>query len=90
MIELHTGAYARAKTPSSIIREINKLKKMTRYARELGLIVNAGHGLKYNNTSAIARIVGIEELNIGHSIISHAVFVGLKRAVKEMIEIIKK
>jgi pyridoxine 5-phosphate synthase len=61
---------------------------MTLYARKLGLIVNAGHGLKYHNTRAVARIPGIEELNIGHSIISHAVFVGLTKAVKEMKAIV--
>ncbi|MCK5179011.1 MAG: pyridoxine 5'-phosphate synthase, partial [Candidatus Omnitrophica bacterium] len=71
-------------------RELAKIKDMTRYARGLGLTVNAGHGLKYHNTRAIARIPGIEELNIGHSIISRAVFVGLEAAVKEMVKIIKR
>ena len=89
VIELHTGAYARAKTKSSLKRELIRLTEMTVYARSLGLIVNAGHGLKYHNTKPIAQIPGIHELNIGHSIVSRAVFVGLKQAVAEMIEIIK-
>ena len=63
---------------------------MTRFAQQLGLVVNAGHGLKYNNTKPVARIPGIEELNIGHSIISRSVFIGLGKAVKEMVKIIKK
>ena len=63
---------------------------MTQYALTLGLIVNAGHGLKYHDTMPIARIPGINELNIGHSIISRAVFVGLHQAVKEMLALIKK
>ena len=61
---------------------------MVRYAGSLGLTVNAGHGLKYHNTRAIARIPGLNELNIGHSIISRAVFVGLKTAVKEMKKLV--
>ena len=87
MIELHTGRYALAKTAAGRRRELTKLTAMTRYARSLGLTVNAGHGLKYHNTRAVARIPGIAELNIGHSIISRAVFVGLRPAVKEMIKI---
>ena len=58
------------------------------YGLSQGLIVNAGHGLHYHNTQAIAAIEGINELNIGHSMMAHAVFVGLKQAVKEMRELI--
>ena len=90
IIELHTGRYDLASTRIARDRELAKIKDMTRYARGLGLTVNAGHGLKYHNTRAIARIPGIEELNIGHSIISRAVFVGLETAVKEMVKIIKR
>ena len=90
VIELHTGRYDLASTRIARNRELAKIKDMTRYARGLGLTVNAGHGLKYHNTRAIARIPGIEELNIGHSIISRAVFVGLETAVKEMVKIIKR
>lgn len=89
IIELHTGCYDHARTKVARARELKKIKDMTRYAQGLGLTVNAGHGLKYHNTRAIARIPGIEELNIGHSIISRAVFVGLTAAVKEMVKIIK-
>jgi len=89
IIELHTGRYDLVQTRTARARELTKIKEMTKYAQSLGLIVNAGHGLKYHNTKPIARIPGIEELNIGHSIISHAVFVGLESAVKEMIRIIK-
>ncbi|MBN1870686.1 MAG: pyridoxine 5'-phosphate synthase [Candidatus Omnitrophica bacterium] len=90
IIELHTGQYDRARTEVSQNRELQKIKDMTLYAQSLGLTVNAGHGLKYHNTRPIARIPGIEELNIGHSIISYAVFVGLEQAVREMAAIIKR
>ncbi len=89
MIELHTGKYALVKTRQAVARELKKLKDMTEYALSLGLIVNAGHGLKYDNTIPIAKIKGMEELNIGHSIISRAVFVGLERAVREMVKLCK-
>ena len=89
MIELHTGEYACAKTKVAIQREKARLQQMTQYARKQGLIVNAGHGLKYHNTRTIARIPGMAELNIGHSIISRAVFVGLGQAVKEMVKIVR-
>lgn len=89
-IELHTGTYARAFARRSAEKELAKLKAMSAYAQKLGLIVNAGHGLDCHNVSHIARIAGMQELNIGHSIISRAVFIGLKAAVKEMLGIIKK
>ena len=81
---------ARRQTASLIAqaRELKKIKDMTKYAQNLGLIVNAGHGLKYHNTKAIARIPGMEELNIGHSIIARAIFVGLEAAVKEMKKLV--
>ena len=87
-IELHTGAYARAFADRLAIDEFAQIKSMTAYARQLGMKVNAGHGLNYENTYAIARIKGMHELNIGHAIMSRAVFVGLKQAVREMIDII--
>jgi len=89
MIELHTGKYAQAKTAKSKRAQLNKLKKAVEYAVNLGLVVNAGHGLKYHDTRPIARIQGIEELNIGHSIISRALFSGLADAVKEMRKLVK-
>ncbi len=88
-IEIHTGRYADAKTEKDISCELDKISKATEYALSIGIRVNAGHGLDYKNTPAICKIKGIEELNIGYSIISRAVFVGLERAVKEMLEIMK-
>jgi len=87
IIELHTGCYANARTPLCRKKEYEKIRKMTRYASGLGLIVDAGHGLKYHNTKKIAAIPGIEELNIGHSIIAQAAFDGLAKAVREMKQI---
>jgi pyridoxine 5-phosphate synthase len=89
MVELHTGCYDHASTRAARTWELQKIKTMTRYARSLGLRVNAGHGLKYHNTGAVARVPGIEELNIGHSIIARAVFVGLENAVREMVKLVK-
>jgi len=88
-IELHTGSYARAFADRSAVDEFAQIKTMTTYARKLGMVVNAGHGLNYDNTYAIARVKGMAELNIGHSIISRAVYVGIEQAVREMIAIIK-
>ncbi|MFH1778566.1 MAG: pyridoxine 5'-phosphate synthase [Candidatus Omnitrophota bacterium] len=88
-IELHTGEYANAKDERRKKTELKKLIDSTKYAIDLGLRVNAGHGLNYNNVNGVAHIKNIEELNIGHSIISRAVFVGLDKAVKEMLVLIK-
>ncbi len=89
-VELHTGSYANAKTSERRAKELKKIRNGVALGKKLGLIVHAGHGLDYQNTAAIARIPGIEELNIGHSIISKAVLTGLHRAVKQMIKIGKK
>jgi len=83
-IELHTGKYADAPTPAHQTQELAALVNGCATARSLGLRVNAGHGLTYQNVYPVAQIAGMEELNIGHSIISRAVFVGLERAVREM------
>lgn len=83
-IEFHTGRYDLAKNKRARSMELNKLKTMARYARHKGITVNAGHGLKYHNARAVAKIKGMNELNIGHSIISRAVFTGLGKAVREM------
>jgi len=88
MIELHTGAYANAKTRPEANKRLNELKSAVNFARSLDLEVFAGHGLNYDNVTEVSLIKGIEELNIGHSIISRAVFVGLGRAVREMKELI--
>ncbi|MDD5772254.1 MAG: pyridoxine 5'-phosphate synthase [bacterium] len=88
-IELHTGNYANAKKEKDIKRELQKLKDCTALAKKSGLRVNAGHGLNYINVKPITQIPGIEELNIGHSIISRSVLVGLDKAVREMKEMLK-
>ncbi|MBN2831402.1 MAG: pyridoxine 5'-phosphate synthase [Candidatus Omnitrophica bacterium] len=88
MVELHTGRYANAENKKEENRYFEELKTAARFAKSLGLKVFAGHGLNYNNVSKIAGIEEIEELNIGHSIIARAVFVGLGRAIKEMRELI--
>lgn len=82
-IEIHTGAYANARG-SKKKRELLRIKMAARLARLVGLKVHAGHGLDYENVRAVARIRGIEELNIGHSIVSRAIFVGIRKAVGEM------
>lgn len=89
-IEIHTGRYAEAKTENEVQRELKKISCAVKYALSIKLRVNAGHGLDYKNTPAICRIKGIEELNIGYSIIGRAVFAGLERAVKEMLGIMEK
>jgi len=88
VIEIHTGHYADAETQEQQQVHLEKIKQGVAYGLSQGLIVNAGHGLHYHNTQAIAAIEGINELNIGHSMMAHAVFVGLKQAVKEMRELI--
>lgn len=88
VIEIHTGHYADAQDEAEQAKQLEKIKKGVEYGISKGLIVNAGHGLHYHNTQAIAAIKGINELNIGHSMIAHSVFVGLKQAVKEMRDLI--
>jgi len=88
-IEIHTGKYCDAKTEKEQLTELDKVRISTKEALSLSLRVNAGHGLNYKNVVPIARIQGIEELNIGHSIIGRAVLVGLERAVREMIKLIR-
>jgi pyridoxine 5-phosphate synthase len=83
-IELHTGRYADAKEPASQQQELSNLKAGCEAALAAGLRVNAGHGLTYWNVYPIACLPGMEELNIGHSIISRSVLVGIDRAIREM------
>ena len=83
-VEIHTGAYANANIEKNREREFVKITEAAKLAGSLGLLVGAGHGLNYVNVQKIARIPEVEELNIGHSIISRAVLVGLERAVREM------
>ncbi|MGC8502645.1 pyridoxine 5'-phosphate synthase [Desulfurella sp.] len=88
-IEIHTGEYANAPL-SQKLQLANTIKDAAIFAKSLGLCVHAGHGLNYQNVSLIAKIKEIEELNIGHSIISRAVFCGLKEAIIQMKQIIEK
>lgn len=88
-VELHTGAYANA-TGAARDKELHKLMEGAALACELQLRVNAGHGLNYENTTAILVLPGLEELNIGHAIISRAIAVGLHAAVREMCDLIDR
>ncbi len=83
-IELHTGRYCDAPTPQEQAQELERIRLGVEEGLKWGLQVNAGHGLHYFNVKPIAAIRGIEELNIGHSIIARAIFVGLEQAVRDM------
>ncbi|GDX92062.1 pyridoxine 5'-phosphate synthase [Planctomycetia bacterium] len=87
-VELHTGAWAEARTPAARAAELDRLREAGLYAVSQGLILNMGHGLTYDNVRPVARLHGVHELNIGHSIISRAVLVGLERAVREMKQLV--
>lgn len=87
IIEFHTGEYANAATSAAARAQLDILNRAVKHAHLSGIEVNAGHGLNYENTRAVAKLKAIHELNIGHSIISRAVFVGLGKAVKEMVEL---
>jgi len=89
-VELHTGRYANAKTQRAIEKTLTELTVAKDFAMENDLIVHAGHGLTYRNIAGVARIKGLCELNIGHSIIARAVFVGIRQATIEMIELINR
>ncbi|HOQ87784.1 MAG TPA: pyridoxine 5'-phosphate synthase [Phycisphaerae bacterium] len=83
-IELWTGEYAHARTSRARKAALNRLAASLELGQELGLLVHGGHGLTYNNIGPIAAMPGFSEFNIGHSIVSRAVFVGLREAVREM------
>jgi len=84
VVELHTGAFADAETESHAGAELNRIKTAVVHGVAQGLHVNAGHGLHYHNVQQVAVLGGIEELNIGHAIVAHALFVGWENAVREM------
>lgn len=88
-IEIHTGTYCDAKKDEMRNTELAKIETAIRAGRKLGLGVNAGHGLNYRNIRPVVALGGVEEFNIGHSIISRAVLVGLERAVREMAELVR-
>jgi len=83
-IEFQTASYSEAQGEPAVAKELEKLRTAAAHARSLGLHVHMGHGLNYWNVQPIVRIPGVEELNIGHSIVSRAVLVGMERAVREM------
>jgi pyridoxine 5-phosphate synthase len=88
-IELHTGEYANAMTQQVMEEQLQRLRRAAVLGREIGLAVHAGHGLTYENVTPVAAIPEIEELNIGHSVVSRAVFVGMERAVREMLHLVQ-
>ena len=91
-VEFNTGKYATACELGSlqeVDREVSAIEDMTMLARKYGLRVLAGHGLNYRNVASIAAIEGIEEVNIGHSIVARSVFVGMDKAVKEMLDLLR-
>jgi len=90
IIEIHTGHYADASSAAEMQKELQKISEACAYAHSLGIQVNAGHGLTLENTKAIAEINSVVELNIGHSIISRALFVGLGAATSEMKQLIQE
>jgi pyridoxine 5-phosphate synthase len=90
VIELHTGTFADAENPKDKARELQRIKDAVAHGLKLGLVVNAGHGLHYHNVHEIASIPGVDELNIGHAIVAHALFVGWDNAVREMKLLMKE
>ena len=88
-IEIHTGSYCDAGDAEIRAIELEKIAEAIRVGQQCGLGVNAGHGLNYRNIAPIVALGGIEEYNIGHSIISRALLVGMERAVREMVEMVR-
>jgi len=88
-VEIHTGEYANATSPKERDVQLARLRAAARVALGLGMAVHAGHGLTYENVVPVAAIDPIEELNIGHSVVSRAVLVGMERAVREMGDLIR-
>jgi len=88
-VEIHTGIYSEARTENAIAREWKRITQAIDKAAHLGLRVNAGHGLNYQNIKPLLELKGIEEFSIGHSIIARAVLTGMDQAVRDMISIIK-
>jgi pyridoxine 5-phosphate synthase len=89
-VEIQTARYSEARAPADRGRELDALRQATAFARDRGLQVHMGHGLNYHNVPAVAAIPGVEELNIGHSIVSRAVLVGMTAAVRAMKDAIRE
>jgi pyridoxine 5-phosphate synthase len=90
MIEIHTGEYAEARTDARRRKLLLTVRTIAEYGKKIGMEVNAGHGLNYANVKPVAHIPSIDEMSIGHAIITRAVVVGLERAVREMLGLIMK
>jgi len=89
IIELHTGSYANCRNLKDARREFKRIRDAVDLGCDLGMVVNAGHGLDYKNAGSVAKLDGIYELNIGYSIVCRAVFAGLGKAVREMKDLIR-
>jgi pyridoxine 5-phosphate synthase len=89
-VELHTGEYANASRGDGRNAQLARLERASETAAEVGLAVHAGHGLTYENVTPVARVLRIEELNIGHSIVSRALFTGMEPAVREMAKVLRR
>ena len=85
-IEIHTGVFANALTEEAQLDELDKIRLAAKHAKKLGLGVNAGHGLNYNNIKLFREITDVDEVSIGHAVIARSVFTGLKEAVRDMIK----
>jgi len=90
VIEIHTGQYADAPTAEERGVALGRIELAVQQGLDLGLQVNAGHGLNYHNVQAVAAIPGVAELNIGHAIVARAVFTGLQEAVREMKRLMRE
>jgi pyridoxine 5-phosphate synthase len=89
VVEIHTGIYSNAQTETDIERELKNIGESVKFASGLDMGVNAGHGLNYYNIQPLTTLTEIEEFSIGHSIIARAVLVGMERAVREMLMLLK-
>jgi len=89
-VEINTGKYSEADSKSEQKEKLNDVRRAVESAHALGMVVHAGHGLHYENVSPVAALPWVDELNIGHSIVSQAVFVGFSKAVLSMKELIEK
>lgn len=90
MVEIHTGTYCEMRTEKERLEQLRRIELAGAAARKLGMRVSAGHGLNYRNVSAVAALPGFEEFNIGHSIVARAALVGMERAVREMLVLMKR
>lgn len=90
IIEIHTGIFANALTEESMYEELDRIQTAVKAAKKLGLNINAGHGLNYQNIKDFRVIEGIDEVSIGHAVIARAVFFGLEKSIRDMIKLLNK